>query len=181
MFLNKMTAKQSSLHDLFSVSLSLCFLSGCATTHKGKALESMAIGAVVGGLYGQSRSEFKQENALLFSSMGAATGALITEFTSDIDKENQKKLEAFNELEKTMRNSETTDNKEDRQILSKGPIFNGSAVVSSTRIPQKLKKVLNGGNLTGFKADEWIEWDSNRAAHIDEIWELNPAEFNLSK
>lgn len=151
---------------------SVLLLSACATTHKGKVFESMAIGAVVGGLYGASRSEFKHENAALYGSMGAAAGAAYAEFTGDIDKENQKKLEAFNELEETL-------NKSSRDSISRDSIFNGSAVVSPNRIPPKLKKVLNHGNLTGFKADEWIDWGENRAAHIDEIWELNPAEFNL--
>jgi hypothetical protein len=146
----------------------------CATSHKGKVFESMALGAVAGGLYGSTRPEFKQENALLFASMGAALGATYIELTSDLDKENQKKIEAYQELESALSSKKVDSGQKEK-------IFSGSAVISPHRIPPKLRKVLNQGNLTGFKADEWIDWGDNRAAHVDEIWELNPAEFNLEK
>ena len=88
---------------------------GCATSHRGKVFESMAIGAVVGGLYGQSRPEFKQENSLMYGSMGSAVGAVIGVLRADPDKENSELQSKIDSMNRILAESE----KEQSQVLEK--------------------------------------------------------------
>ena len=106
-FLHKISKIISKTSLKLSYQISILFLtltlSSCVTSQKGKVFEAMTYGAFLGGAYGNGRSEFKAENALLFAAVGAVTGAIIGIYKDDSDtkiSELQNKVEAMNRLEK---------------------------------------------------------------------------------
>jgi hypothetical protein len=95
--------------QILTLSFALINLS-CASSQKGKVLESMSYGALLGGAYGNGRPEFKSENAMLFAALGAVTGAIIGIYKEDPDlkiSDLQNKVDAMTRLEKE-RTSEQT-------------------------------------------------------------------------
>lgn len=61
-------------------------VSSCATTEKAKIVQTIITGAAIGAIYGLTRKELKEDNALMFSSQGAAIGAIAGLYYHDPDK-----------------------------------------------------------------------------------------------
>ena len=157
-------------------------LLSCATTQKGKYLESIIIGTSLGAIYGASRSDYKQQNAMLFGSMGGLIGTSVAAVMDDRDREIEKlqaKLSAFSELQSSI---EIQPYLNAKQTFSKDEIiYKGSTIQKSDKIPAHLKQVLTQGDVIGIKTDQWMDYGSNRAAHVDEIWEFTNPEFKLKR
>ncbi len=95
MFLNK---------KKFLMSISILALCSCATTQKGKIFEYGLIGGVLGAAYGNSRPDYKTQNAMLYSSQGAALGMAVAALTDDSDqkiKDLEAKVRFFDESTKS--------------------------------------------------------------------------------
>lgn len=88
--------------QLISLLLATSLISACATTEKGKITQTILTGAAIGALYGFTRKELKEDNALMFSSQGAAVGALAGLYYHDPDKkveELQSQVDMYKKLE----------------------------------------------------------------------------------
>jgi hypothetical protein len=80
-------------------------ISSCSTTQKTKIAGTILTGAAIGAIYGLSRKEMKEENAMMFASQGAAIGALAGLYYHDPDKEIEKlqtKLDQATQFQKDM-------------------------------------------------------------------------------
>jgi len=144
-------------NSFYTVSLSRAFLvfgfllnTNCATTYKGKVFESSLMGAVVGGAYGYSRPEAKDQNAMLYGSMGVALGALIQTLYLNPDKEIKDiKLEALNLKTKL------------DEFQKPNLIDQGNSLYKSS-IPMDLTKLVQPGEWKRYKIDYWVQDQSNQ-------------------
>lgn len=99
-------------HGLLSrliLTVSVLALAACATTQKAKVLEYSLIGGVIGAAYGNSRPEYKTQNATLYGSQGALAGAAIATLLDTNDdkiKDLEAKVKFFDESPKS--NPEST-------------------------------------------------------------------------
>jgi hypothetical protein len=170
----------SKIPSIFLILLSL-LVNACATTRKGKLIEGMVAGAAAGALYGATRERYPKQNALLIGSIGGLAGTAVIAALDDSDKEIEElksKLKSFSELQSTMEieGLSQRNTKYSRDEI----IFKGGAIYKSDKIPGHVKGVLTEGEVIGFKTDQWIDFGSNKAAHIDEIWEYSNPEFKLN-
>lgn len=135
---------------------------GCATSFKGKMIESTLIGAGLGAVIGQSRPDYPNQNAVLYGSLGAVAGALYATYKHDPYKENEN-LKLANEKLKAQLD----------QISQPKVAFETPATFNS-KIPEKYRKLVNPGEWKVFEIDQWIEDGENRLIHQDKIMELIP-------
>lgn len=137
-------------------------LIGCASTYKGKVFQSSLIGGFIGGTYGASREEAKDKNALMYASIGALTGALLTAYLDDSDQ----KISDLESRNKKL-NIEIEEIQNPRMVYQFPATFNG-------KIPEKYKKLINPGEWRVSEIDQWVEDDENKLIHQDKIMELTP-------
>lgn len=79
-------------------------ISACATTQKAKVFEYSLIGGVIGAAYGNSKPEYKAQNATLYGSQGALAGAAIATLLDNRDdkiKDLEAKVKFFDESSKS--------------------------------------------------------------------------------
>jgi hypothetical protein len=149
-------------------------ISACATTNKGKILETMAVGAVAGAAYGQNRPEFKNENALMYGAIGGLTGSLIGLYVFDEEKKSEElktkisKLEA--ELDSFGKNSVT----ENTSQTSNNP---ATKVQLQSFLPKRLQKLVKPGEWSLYRIDEWEQLDDTKLVHKDQVLEFKPPEL----
>jgi hypothetical protein len=149
--------------------------SACATTNKGKILETIAVGAAAGAAYGQNRPEFKNENALMYGAIGGLTGSLIGLYVFDEEKKTDElktkisKLEA--ELDSFGKNSlhENTSS-----VSSQNP---ASKVQLQSFLPKKLQKLVKPGEWSLYRIDDWEQLDDTKLVHKDQVLEFKPPEL----
>ena len=85
--------------------------SACATTEKAKIAQTIITGAAIGAIYGLTRKELKEDNALMFSSQGAAIGAIAGLYYHDPDKKVdnlQSQLDMYKKLQTEQARDEST-------------------------------------------------------------------------
>lgn len=140
----------------------LSLFSGCATSYRGKIYEAMALGGVAGGLYGHSKPESKDANALLWASAGAAVGAALSVYFLDPEEanealktENARLREDLNRIENKRVTAETTG-------------------IFGAKIPAKYRHLINPGEWKVTQIDLWVEDGENRLIHQDQVMELIP-------
>lgn len=145
---------------------SLLLTTGCATSQKGKIAEWSVIGASLGGAYGFSKNDYKNQNAALFSALGALTGIAASLYFHDPDKK-------IDQLE-----IENTNFKRDLEVLQSPKVIIESPATFNTKIPDKYKKLINPGEWRVTEIDQWSEESENRLIHQDKIMELIPPTLN---
>ena len=124
---------------------------GCATSHRGKVFEYSLIGGLVGAAYGNSRAEFKQENALMYGSQGALAGAAIATILDDSDKkikELEAKVKFFDESSKANPQS------------------------SLTEIPEEFRPLLESKNYEIYQINRWTRKGPRYLVKESEVIEL---------
>jgi hypothetical protein len=167
-------------HKIFFI-CAVFILSSCATTRKGKLAEGILAGTAAGVLYGSTINQNKRQNEVFYGSLGGVVGAATVALLDDSDKEISElnaKLKAFSELQQTMEiEGRPLENK---KFAREEIIFKGKAIQKSDKIPGHVNSVLKEGDVIGYKADQWIDFGTNKAAHIDEIWEYSNPEFKLN-
>jgi hypothetical protein len=154
--------------------LSPLIISACATTNKGKILETMIVGAAAGAAYGQNRPEFKKENALMYGAIGGMTGSLIGLYVFDEEKKTEElktkisKLEA--ELDSFGKNSVTENTSQSSNIPA-------TKVQLQSFLPKKLQKLVRPGEWSLYRIDEWEQLDDTKLVHKDQVLEFKPPEL----
>lgn len=146
--------------------LGVILLSSCATTLKGKALEHMALGASMGGVYGVTRNHYQNQNALLFGALGGVIGALVGLYRNDPDQKVFELQTANNQLKADL------DRFQHPQVLLESP------ATFNAKIPAKYRKLINPGQWKISEIDQWIEESENRLIHQDLVMELIPPSLN---
>jgi hypothetical protein len=87
---------------LIFIQIAASMIAACATTEKAKITQTIITGAAIGAIYGLTRKEMKEENAMMFSYQGAAIGALAGLYYHDPDKkvdELQSQVEIYKKLQ----------------------------------------------------------------------------------
>ena len=90
---------------LIILPIAASLITACATSEKAKIAQTIITGAAIGAIYGLTRKELKEDNALMFSSQGAAIGAIAGLYYYDPDKEIEKlqtKLDQVNQFQKDL-------------------------------------------------------------------------------
>jgi hypothetical protein len=148
------------------VLLFLFLASGCASTYKGKILESMALGLLVGGAYGMGQEHQPEANAALWGGLGSAGAGVVSLYLQNDDKELDRLAQ---------------ENQKLREAISQGL----GATRASTSIrhnrslsgaPKGLENVFSSGRVQHAPIDEW-EQDPNDESiwyHKTEQVELIP-------
>lgn len=170
-----------TLKGLLCLSLALLGFAGCASTNRGKILETIAISSAVGVIYGQSRDEFKTQNSLMYGSLAGLTGGLVGLYVFDESKKTQELREKISKLEAELDSfggpsaprSELTGSMPVGSVTSSGPLR--STLKSS--LPSKLQKLVRPGEWTLYSIDEWEQLDDTRLIHKDQILEFRPPEL----
>ncbi len=162
----KTTFKDFIKNKLIRMLLSLGFLlnTNCATTYKGKILEFASAGAIVGGAYGNSRPEYKDQNAMMYASLGALIGTIAGTYLMDPEKEiNKAKLEIS-----------TLKAKLD-EFQKPNLIDQGNSLFKS-RLPNDLTKLIQPGEWKRYKIDYWVQDQSNQNLWLrqTEMFEVIP-------
>lgn len=128
---------------------SALIFSSCASTQKTKIIETIVIGASVGAIYGLTRKEMKEENGMMFSSQGAAIGAVIAAVIDDSD-EKIKTLEAKVKFLDESTTKQTSPNFEE--------------------IPEEYRALLESQNYEMYRINRWTKkghYLVNESALID--------------
>jgi hypothetical protein len=123
--------------------------SACATTEKAKITQAIITGASIGALYGLTRKEMKDENAMMFASQGAAIGAIAAVLINDSD-EKIKTLEAKVKFLDESTTKQTSPNFEE--------------------IPEEYKALLESQNYEMYRINRWTKkghYLVNESALID--------------
>ena len=120
----------------------------CASTRYPNTLTATALGAAAGGIFGMSRPEFQNQNALMYGAVGGlmtGTAALIL----DVDKTSQDDLKTENEKLKIKLN-------EFQSRLEPQLINQGSGLFQSP-LPKEVSNLVEPGEWKRFKMDQWIQ------------------------
>ena len=142
--------------------LFLLFNLGCATSQKGKIVEWSAAGLATGVVYGSTRQDFKDKNAMMYGAVGAAVGAIAGLYYFDPDKN----FERLTDENKRLR--------QDLDLVQIPKVIAETPATFNTKIPEKYKKLINPGEWRISELDQWIEEGENRLIHQDKIMELIP-------
>lgn len=110
----------------------------------------MAIGAAVGGLVGQSRSENREAYSAMYAGIGAATAGAISALVN-VPDENQIKKENEN-LKEQVRKFE--------KQLQPQLVQQGNSLFSSP-IPKEVSSLVEPGEWKRYKMDQWVQ-DQNQ-------------------
>lgn len=163
------------------LTFSLLFQMSCASTNKGKILETVAVSAAAGVVYGQTRPEFKAQNSLMYGSVVGLTGALIGLYVFDEEKKSQELRVKVSKLEEELQgfnrpSSQTTD-------LNFSNPTNPSPAPQALRsqlknfLPKKIQKLVRPGEWAFYSIDEWEQLDDTKMIHKDQILEFKPPEL----
>lgn len=142
--------------------LTLLTGSSCATSQKGKISEWAIIGGSAGFVFGSTRPDYQDKNAMMFSAIGTAIGALAGLYYFDPDKQSEKL--AF----------ENQKMKKDMELIQASKVIVETPATFNTKIPAKYKQLINPGEWRISEIDQWIEEGENRLIHQDKIMELIP-------
>lgn len=160
--------KQQSRPNLGRALCALALLANtsCATSQKGKIIEWSTVGAVIGGTYGASRTDYQDKNAMMYGALGAAVGAIAGLYYHDPDKQVESLTLENQKLKKEL------DMFQSPQVLIETP------ATFNSKIPLKYKKLINPGEWRVSEIDQWIEDSENRLIHQDKIMDLIPPSLN---
>lgn len=142
--------------------LFLLFNLGCATSQKGKIVEWSLAGLAAGSVYGSTRQDFKDKNAMMYGAVGAAVGAIAGLYYFDPDKNSERLTEENKRLRK------------DLDLVQLPRVIAETPATFNTKIPEKYKKLINPGEWKISELDQWIEEGENRLIHQDKMMELIP-------
>ena len=145
-------------------------MSSCATTYRGKALESALIASSVGILYGLTRHDYPQENAMIFGSIGGAAGAITSIYLTNPDEEIQK-IKSQNESLK-----EELDQISPERLRK--TLQTGTAIQNLQMLPPKYRSLIIPGEWTLYEIDEWEQIDDEHIVNKTKLLELKPSRLN---
>lgn len=132
---------------LIILSLAFLTLTNCASLNtRNKILRDMAIGAVVGGLIGQSEKNNKTAYTTMYAGVGAATAGVISSLINipdenQIQKENNFLKEQVKDYEKQFK----------PQLVQ-----NGKSLFTSP-IPKEVSSLIEPGEWKRYKLDQWVQ------------------------
>lgn len=128
----------------------------------------MAVGAVVGGLYGQQMNTYKDTHTAMYSGIGAATGALVSNILLNPDENSEKLAEENKKLTEELNKFKTPL-----------PVAEGKNLFS-TPIPKDLSRVIRPGEWRRYKLDQWVKDNSQENVWYrqTEMFEIIPPESN---
>lgn len=154
-------------------SFSLGFLMlGCATGTRGKVIQSGIIGAAIGGIYGSSRANMKDQNALMFGALGATIGTTAGLFYY----QNEEQVDRLRNENMKLRNS--LDDFERR--LSE-PLSETTISGPESSIPDDYKSLIKPGSVRMYKINKWEREGKNRIVFKSEAIELVEPSFKSGK
>lgn len=131
--------------------MSVLCLTACSSTNtRNIILRDMAIGAAVGALVVQSRSENREAYSVMYAGIGAATAGAVSALMNFPD-ENQIKKENEN-LKELVRKFE--------KQLQPQLVQQGNSLFSSP-IPKEVSSLVEPGEWKRYKMDQWVQ-DQNQ-------------------
>lgn len=149
--------------------LSICILSGCASTNRGKTLQAMAVAGLAGALYGASRPEAKNQNAALYAGVAASSAGVFGLYQWDSEQDSERlRREAQNAMEEIER------------LRAPKRLFESPATFGA-KIPEKYRSLIQPGAWRVSEIDQWVEDGENRLIHQDLIMELVPPTLNPNR
>lgn len=110
----------------------------------------MAIGAAVGVLVGQSRSENREAYSAMYAGIGAATAGAVSTIINVPDE---------NQIKKENENLKEQVRKFEKQIQPQ-LVQQGSSLFSSP-IPKEVSSLVEPGEWKRYKMDQWVQ-DQNQ-------------------
>lgn len=131
--------------------LSVVFLAACSSmSTRNIILRDMAVGAAVGALVGQARTDNKEAYSAMYAGVGAATAGAISALIN-VPDENQIKKENEN-LKEQLRKFE--------KQLQPQLVQQGNSLFSSP-IPKEVSSLVEPGEWKRYKMDQWVQ-DQNQ-------------------
>lgn len=152
-YISKVSKEMSAFNiSKYVIFIPILFQTACATKSiQTTIIRDMAIGAVVGSIYGNSFSKSKAAYTQMYAGIGAASAALISIGVNDPDKENrelQAKLKFLNDIE-----------------------IQKSKKISSD-MPEDLRKLIDTHNYEVYRINRWTMRGSNLLVKESEAIEL---------
>lgn len=141
---------------------------GCASTHRGRTLQTMAVASAAGIAYGLSRPSQKQENALLFGGISAAAAGTFGMYVWDAEQE------VTRLRDENLRLTEELGLIKSPHTLAEVP------ATFNAKIPAKYRSLVQPGSWRVSEIDQWVEDGENRLIHQGLIMELIPPSLNPS-
>jgi hypothetical protein len=148
----------------------------CATTNKGKILETIVLGAAIGASYGTSKPNFKNENALMYGALGGLTGSLIGLYTFDEERRSEELKQKVLKLEAELDSFGKSPNT-DSTALGNATSQPTTRVQLQSFLPKKLQKLVKPGEWALYRIDEWEQLDDSKMVHKDQVLEFKPPEL----
>lgn len=149
--------------------VSICLLTGCASTNRGKTLQTMAAVGIAGALYGASRPEAKTQNAALYAGIAAAGAGVFGLYYWDSERETERiRLEAQSAMDEIERL------RAPKRLVESPATF-------GAKIPEKYRSLIQPGAWRVSEIDQWVEDGENRLIHQDLIMELIPPTLNPNR
>lgn len=131
--------------------LSVIFLTACSSmSTRNIILRDIAVGAAVGALVGQARTDNREAYSAMYAGVGAATAGAISTLIN-VPHENQIKKENEN-LKEQVRKFE--------KQLQPQLVQQGNSLFSSP-IPKEVSSLVEPGEWKRYKMDQWVQ-DQNQ-------------------
>ncbi len=131
--------------------LSVVFLTACSSmSARNIILRDMAVGAAVGALVGQARTDNREAYSAMYAGVGAATAGAISALIN-VPDENQIKRENENLKEQVW--------KFEKQLQPQ-LVQHGNSLFSSP-IPKEVSSLVEPGEWKRYKMDQWVQ-DQNQ-------------------
>ncbi len=155
---------------LLSVSLTLTFLSGCATTNRGKTIQAAIASGAMGVLYGQTRTEFKAQNSVMYGSIAMASATLIGLYVFD----EEKRSEAFRQQSLALQVKLDGDPMHMNFQNSPRLESQGLSTFSESELPSEYQHLIRPGGWKVFEINRWVKKGTNRLVLESRLLEFTP-------
>lgn len=146
--------------------------SGCATSTKGKTLQAGIIGGLIGGIYGSSRPAFKDQNALMYASIGATIGTTAGLLYYQ-NEEAEEKLRSDN---LKLRNKLDDFERRLNEPFSDIPLS-----AAESKIPDEYSHLIKPGSVRTYKLNKWEREGKNRLVFKSDAIEIIEPSFKAGK
>lgn len=124
-------------------------LMGCATSHRGKVIEGAVFGSLAGAAFGLTRSDYREQNSMMFAGLGAGIGSVIAATYNDVDKKTEQLQKENQELKAKL------------DLLEKPVLTETGSSLFQSKLPKDLGKLIRPGEWKRYKIDYWVQDQGN--------------------
>lgn len=165
-----MSDRKTSMNAYKKIVLIVSFvLSGCATNMKEKIVRNAVIAGAIGATYGDTKSEFKSQHALMYGASTALIAALASVYYYDPDKTLDSSRKTTAQLRDEL---DAFENQNFSGSKSQSRIYSAPALPGLEKLPDQYRKMINPGSWTLSEIDQWVDGGEGRLIHQDKMLEI---------